>query len=147
VPEFQTNVSVCVAADSELFSPFGRVAGNQCEGAKNRHTNGPQGRQLKKLPGTVYRFTGAEAARKLLESAKGAQVLTVGDDAGFLEAGGILEFAYAGTPFNLPQSGGRKTRGPENRRAVACSCAEGADGKGVDGNLKCCAGETFRSLA
>jgi hypothetical protein len=32
---------------------------------------------------------------KLLESAKGAQMLTVGDDAGFLDAGGILEFAYA----------------------------------------------------
>jgi hypothetical protein len=33
---------------------------------------------------------------KLLESVKGAQILTVGDDAGFLEAGGILELSYAG---------------------------------------------------
>jgi len=31
---------------------------------------------------------------KLLESVKGTQTLTVGDDAGFLEAGGILEFSY-----------------------------------------------------
>jgi uncharacterized protein DUF4154 len=42
----------------------------------------------------------------LLESVKGAQMLTVGDDAGFLEAGGILEFAVVGNTIqfavNLP---------------------------------------------
>jgi YfiR/HmsC-like len=43
---------------------------------------------------------------RLLESVKGTQMLTVGDDAGFLEAGGILEFAISGSAFqfsvNLP---------------------------------------------
>jgi len=43
---------------------------------------------------------------KFLESVKGTQILTVGDDAGFLEAGGILEFAVVGNAIqfavNLP---------------------------------------------
>jgi hypothetical protein len=38
---------------------------------------------------------------RLLESAKGAQMLTVGDGAGFLEAGGILEFASAGNTIQF----------------------------------------------
>jgi len=38
---------------------------------------------------------------KLLESVKGAQMLTVGDDPGFLEAGGILEFSYAGNTIQF----------------------------------------------
>jgi hypothetical protein len=38
---------------------------------------------------------------KLLESVKGAQMLTIGDDAGFLEAGGILELAYAGNTIQF----------------------------------------------
>jgi hypothetical protein len=56
---------VCVAADYKIAFPLSEeLAWNQSEGAKNRHADGPQGRQLKKLPGTVYRFAGAEAARK-----------------------------------------------------------------------------------
>jgi hypothetical protein len=43
---------------------------------------------------------------KFLDSVKGTQILTVGDDAGFLEAGGILEFAVVGNTIqfavNLP---------------------------------------------
>ncbi len=38
---------------------------------------------------------------KLLESVKGAQMLTVGDDAGFLEAGGVLEFVVAGNTIQF----------------------------------------------
>jgi YfiR/HmsC-like len=38
---------------------------------------------------------------KLLESVKGTPILTVGDDAGFLEAGGILELAYTGSAIQF----------------------------------------------
>jgi hypothetical protein len=38
---------------------------------------------------------------RLLESVKATQMLAVGDDPGFLEAGGILEFTFAGNTMQF----------------------------------------------
>jgi hypothetical protein len=43
----------------------------------------------------------ARQRAKLLESVKGTHVLTVGEDRGFLDAGGVLEFSAAGSTMQF----------------------------------------------
>jgi len=43
----------------------------------------------------------AKQRAKILESVKGSHILTVGDDEGFLEAGGILEFNAVGNAMQF----------------------------------------------
>ena len=98
---------VCVAADFRIVFPLSEeLRGIQVKGRK---TNVQMIRKEESLKNCQVLFIGSPEPKlraKLLESVKGTQMLTVGDDAGFLEAGGILEFIYAGNTIqfgvNLP---------------------------------------------
>jgi len=93
---------VCVAADYKIAFPLSEeLRGIKVKGRK---IDIQMVRKEDSLKNCQVLFIGSPEPRlraKLLESAKGAQVLTVGDDAGFLEAGGILEFAYAGNTIQF----------------------------------------------
>jgi hypothetical protein len=98
---------VCVAPDYKLAFPLSEelrgitVKGRKIDVQMVRNEQGAKNCQLL--------FIGSPEPKlraRLLESVKGTQMLTVGDDAGFLEAGGILEFAIPGSAIqfsvNLP---------------------------------------------
>lgn len=87
------NFRVCVAEDYRITFPLSEelrgitISGRKINVQMISTTESP--RNCRVL------FIGSPEPKlraKLLESVKGTQVLTVGDDAGFLEAGGILEF-------------------------------------------------------
>ena len=97
-PEIPTETfRVCVAADYRIAFPLSEelrgltMTGRKINVQMIGKTDSPRNCQVL--------FIGSPEPKlraKLLESVKGTQVLTVGDDAGFLEAGGILEFVQVG---------------------------------------------------
>ncbi len=98
---------VCVAADFRIVFPLSEEL--RGINVKGRKIDVQMIRKEEGLKNCQVLFIGSPEPKlraKLLESVKGAQMLTVGDDAGFLEAGGILEFIYAGNTIqfavNLP---------------------------------------------
>jgi hypothetical protein len=98
---------VCVAPDYRLTFPLSQeLRGLKVNG---RGINVQMARKGDSLKNCQLLFIGSPEPKmraKLLESVKGTQMLTVGDDAGFLEAGGILEFTVVGNAIqfavNLP---------------------------------------------
>jgi YfiR/HmsC-like len=98
---------VCVAPDYRIIFPLSEELRGIT--VKGRTIDVQMIRKEDNLKNCRVLFIGSPEPKlraKLLESVKGTQMLTVGDDAGFLEAGGILEFAYAGNTIqfsvNLP---------------------------------------------
>jgi hypothetical protein len=98
---------VCVAPDYRITFPLSvELRGFKVKGRK---IDVLMVRKEESLKNCQVLFIGSAEPKlraRLLESVKGTQMLTVGDDAGFLEAGGILEFAFTGNTIqfavNLP---------------------------------------------
>jgi uncharacterized protein DUF4154 len=98
---------VCVAPEYRLTFPLSQeLRGLKVNG---RGINVQMARKDDNLKNCQLLFIGSPEPKmraKLLESVKGTQMLTVGDDAGFLEAGGMLEFVVSGNTIqfsvNLP---------------------------------------------
>ena len=98
---------VCVAADYQIAFPLTEeLRGIKVNG---RRIDVQMVRKVESLTDCQLLFIGSPEPKlraRLLESVKGTQMLTVGDDPGFLEAGGILEFTATGNTMqfavNLP---------------------------------------------
>ena len=97
-----TPFRVCVAADYQIAVPLSEeLRGINVNG---RTVDVETVRKEEGLKNCQLLFIGSPEPRlraRLLESVKGAQMLTVGDDPGFVEAGGILEFTLVGNTMQF----------------------------------------------
>jgi hypothetical protein len=93
---------VCVAPDYRITFPLSEELRGVT--VKGRKIDVQMIRKEDSLKNCQVLFIGSTEPKlraKLLESVKGTQMLTVGNDAGFLEAGGILEFACSGSAIQF----------------------------------------------
>jgi len=93
---------VCVAADYRIVFPLSEeLRGIKLKGRKIDVQMIQKEESLRNCQVLFIGSPEPNLRARLLESVKGTQMLTVGDDAGFLEAGGILEFIYAGNTIQF----------------------------------------------
>jgi len=93
---------VCVAGghrDSYVFAE--EMRGTKVEGRKIEVRSVRKEESLKNCKVLFIGSPEPKSRAKLLASVKGEQMLTVGDDAGFLGAGGMLEFSHAGNTIQF----------------------------------------------
>jgi hypothetical protein len=93
---------VCVAGGYRSSYVFAEeMRGTKVEGRKIEVRSVRKEESLKNCQVVFVGTPEPKQRARILESAKGTQMLTVGDNAGFLEAGGILEFTYAGSTMQF----------------------------------------------
>ena len=93
---------VCVAGDYRNSYVFAEeMRGTKVEGRKIQVRPVRKEESLKNCKVLFIGSPEPKSRAKLLASVKGEQMLTVGDDAGFLGAGGMLEFSHAGNTIQF----------------------------------------------